>query len=984
MNSSTAVSQPTSVHPAFEWVRSQVIESLNVTVEEYQHRKTGAVHYHMAADNDENVFFVALRTVPMDSSGVAHILEHTALCGSERYPVRDPFFMMIRRSLNTFMNAFTSSDWTAYPFASQNRKDFNNLLDVYLDAVFFSRLDELDFCQEGHRVEFSESDNPDSDLVYKGVVFNEMKGAMSSVTSTLWQTLCTHLYPTNTYHYNSGGEPENIPDLSYQQLKDFYRSHYHPSNAIFMTYGDISAEQHQTSFEARALSRFEKLDTIVQVPKEKRYLAPISVQESYAFNEEGSKDDKNHVVMGWLWGQSTNLQDMLQGQLLSSVLLDNSSSPLLRALETTDLANSPSALCGLEDSMRELTFVCGVEGVKLEDVASIEKMILDTLQAVADDGLPHQQLESVLHQLELQQREVGGDGFPFGLQLIMAAVGSATHRGDPIGALNLDPVIEQLHQDIKDPNFIKDLARKLLIENPHRVTLTMTPDTELSGQRDAAEAAKLATIKAGLSEQQKQDIIKQTKALNERQLQKDDESILPKVGLEDVPADIRVIEGNATNLGTMPSHSYAQGTNGLVYQEILIELPALSAELLAMLPYYSNSLTELGVGDKDYLQTQAWQAKVCGGISASTTMRAAIGDEQIVKSYFVISSKALVRNQHQQAELMQQTLQAVRFDELPRLHELLRQQRAGREQSVTDIGHSLAMTAACSGMSPTAAIGHQLGGLAGIQSVKTLDERLAQGDNLARYATKLNELHQLILAAPKQLVLIAEAHKLADCQQSIAQLWTKQNHTNTQCFKPTPIRSQTKQLWVANTQVNFCAKAYPTVTVSHPDAAPLTVLGGFLRNGYLHRVIREQGGAYGGGASQDSGIAAFKFFSYRDPRLEDTLNDFDQSIQWMLETDHDAEPLEQAILGVISGLDKPGSPAGEAKQAFHNSLFGRSPQQRREFRQRLLQVSLDDLKRVTLQYLKPELASVAVITSPASFEQLGDFVKTQKLEVTAL
>jgi Zn-dependent M16 (insulinase) family peptidase len=233
-------------------------------------------------------------------------------------------------------------------------------------------------------------------------------------------------------------------------------------------------------------------------------------------------------------------------------------------------------------------------------------------------------------------------------------------------------------------------------------------------------------------------------------------------------------------------------------------------------------------------------------------------------------------------------------------------------------------------------------------------------------------------------VLIAEAHKLADCQQSIAQLWTKQNHTNTQCFKPTPIRNQTKQLWVANTQVNFCAKAYPTVTVSHPDAAPLTVLGGFLRNGYLHRVIREQGGAYGGGASQDSGIAAFKFFSYRDPRLEDTLNDFDQSIQWMLETDHDAEPLEQAILGVISGLDKPGSPAGEAKQAFHNSLFGRSPQQRLEFRQRLLQVSLDDLKRVTLQYLKPELASVAAITSPANFEQLGDFVKTQQLEVTAL
>ena len=984
MNLSTTAAQPNLAHPAFEWIRSQVIESLNVTVEEYRHRKTGAVHYHMAADNDENVFFVALRTVPMDSSGVAHILEHTALCGSERYPVRDPFFMMIRRSLNTFMNAFTSSDWTAYPFASQNRKDFNNLLDVYLDAVFFSRLDELDFCQEGHRIEFSKSDDTNSDLVYKGVVFNEMKGAMSSVTSTLWQTLCHYLYPTNTYHFNSGGEPENIPDLSYQQLKDFYHRHYHPSNAIFMTYGDISAEQHQSSFESLALSRFDKLEINVQVPEETRYLAPISVQQSYAFNEEGSSDDKNHVVMGWLWGQSTNLQDMLQGQLLSSVLLDNSSSPLMCALETTDLANSPSPLCGLEDSMRELTFVCGVEGARVEDINRIERMIMDTLQAVADNGVPLQQLESVLHQLELNQREIGGDGSPFGLQLIMAAIGSATHRGDPIGVLNLDPVLEQLHQDIKDPNFVKDLARKLLIDNPHRVTLTMTPDTKLAERRDAAEAAKLATIKSELSEQQKQAIINQTNALNKRQLQKDDESILPKVGLEDVPADIRVIEGTSNLLGSMPSHSYAQGTNGLVYQQILIELPALSAELLALLPYYTNSLTELGVGDKGYLQTAAWQAEVCGGMNVFTTMRADVDDEQRVKSYLVISSNALSRNQQQQAELMQQTLQAVRFDELPRLHELLSQQRAHREQSVTNGGHSLAMSAACSGMSPTAALSHQLSGLAAIQSVKLLDEGLGDNDNLVNFAASLNQLHQLIMASSKQLLLVAEAHKLADCQQTIAQLWTEENHSNTQSFRPEPVRNQTKQLWIANTQVNFCAKAYPTVTINHFDAAPLSVLGGFLRNGFLHRVIREQGGAYGGGANQDSSIAAFKFYSYRDPRLEETLDDFDQSIKWLLETEHEAEQLEQAILGVISGLDKPGSPAGEAKQAFHNNLFGRSPQQRRKFRQQILQVSLSDLKRVTLLYLKPELASVAVITSPSNFEQIGSFVMTQQFDVTAL
>lgn len=273
-------------YQTFEFLRSQPIESLNLLVEEYRHKSTGAQHVHIASENAENVFLVALRTVPHDSKGVAHILEHTALCGSERYPVRDPFFMMIRRSLNTFMNAFTSSDWTAYPFASQSRKDFDNLLNVYLDAVFFPILDPLDFAQEGHRLEFQEMENPKSPLEFKGVVFNEMKGAMSSPVSTLWHGLCEHLYPTTTYHYNSGGNPEDIPDLSYQELKEFHQTHYHPSNAIFMTFGDISAAEHQEAFEARALAKFSKLDKQISVPLENRYSEPQRRGATYSVDRK--------------------------------------------------------------------------------------------------------------------------------------------------------------------------------------------------------------------------------------------------------------------------------------------------------------------------------------------------------------------------------------------------------------------------------------------------------------------------------------------------------------------------------------------------------------------------------------------------------------------------------------------------------------------------------------------------------------------------
>ena len=229
------------VHPAFEQLRSHRIDILNVIVEEYRHKRTGAHHMHLAADNHENVFFVALRTFPMDSTGVAHVLEHSVLCGSERFPIRDPFFMMSRRSLNTFMNASTSSDWTAYPFASTNRKDFDNLLTFYLDSVFFSLLDPLDFAQEGHRLEFDTPDDPSTDLVFRGVVYNEMKGAMSSLSLQLRQSLYSQLFPTTTYHYNSGGEPDHIVDLSYKDMLSFYRHHYHPSNATFATYGNIPA-----------------------------------------------------------------------------------------------------------------------------------------------------------------------------------------------------------------------------------------------------------------------------------------------------------------------------------------------------------------------------------------------------------------------------------------------------------------------------------------------------------------------------------------------------------------------------------------------------------------------------------------------------------------------------------------------------------------------------------------------------------------------
>lgn len=969
--SSTAPKTQTTSHAAFRLVKQQEVPSLKITVFEYLHEKTGAQHIHLASDNPENVFLVALRTVPEDSTGVAHILEHTALCGSKKYPVRDPFFMMTRRSINTFMNAFTSSDWTAYPFASVNQKDFFNLLDVYLDAVFFSRLDPLDFAQEGHRLEFAESKNPESELVYKGVVYNEMKGAMSSISSQLWHTLTKYLFPDNTYHYNSGGEPDYIPDLTYEQLLHFYRTHYHPSNATFMTYGNIDAAVLQEKFEEQALKHFDKLDEVIKVEPVKRYHAPLKVQEFYPYNDK-DLNKKTHVVLAWLWGKSTNLEDSLRAQLLSSVLMDHSATPLTHALETSELGSSPSPLCGLDDSQLELSFMCGLEGCAENSADEVEKLIFSTLEKVAKEGIPKEDIESALHQLELHQREPGGDHYPYGLQMILTALNAVTHRGDPVALLNIDASLEKLRKQIENPDFIKDMVREWLLDNPHFVRLTLAPDANMNARKEAAEKLRLQTIKSGLKAEDKAKIIELSEALVKRQNQQDDASILPKVTLEDVPKEETAPEYKVAE-GKSKLTFFPTGTNGLVYQQVTYALPELEDKLLPHLNFYSNVVTELGCGELSYLEMQRLQASVSGGLSGFSAIRPTVDDVHSINAYYTFSGKALNRNQKALTDLMAKTIEQVRFDETSRLKELLAQSRASKEQSVTGSGHALAMLAASAGMCATAKLNHDLGGLQSIKTIKELDKAIQEKAALQALAEKLGLIHEKIRSMPMELLLVAEAEHYDEFYKVVTEKFQTPAAMSSVFALPAN-QYQVNDAWLCNSQVNFCAKAFPTVPMGHADAAPLVILGNLLRNAYLHKAIREQGGAYGGGASQDNNNGSFRFYSYRDPRLADTLKDFDASVAWVLENKLPWEKIEEAILGTVSALDKTESPAGRAKREYHALLHGRSLQARQTFREQVLATKEEDLKRVAERYLQPEKGSTAVIcdfSKRGLIEELG-------------
>ena len=961
-----------TIHPAFQLLRQHHVEALDIHVSEYKHKVTGAVHYHLATNHDENVFLVAFRTQPMDSKGTAHILEHTALCGSEKFPVRDPFFLMIRRSLNTFMNAFTAADWTAYPFATQNKKDFQNLLSVYLDAAFAANLNPLDFAQEGIRIEL-ENDQ----AVYKGVVFNEMKGAMSSPTDQIYHQLAHHLFPETTYHYNSGGDPKDIPDLSYEQLVEFYKTHYHPSNAVFMTFGNQNAYDLQEQFETLALHKFSKGTTLYSTP-EKRLTAPIEVTESYAVDSEDLKDKTFHVI-SWLLPETSDIKLRLGMRLVEGILLENSASPLRHYLETCGYAQSTGPLMGVDDSNFEMTFYCGVQGSNAEYAENFKNGVLNILQDVASKPVDTDLVDAILHQIELHQREINGDGTPYGLSLILNGLGSAIHHNDPIHVWDVDSAIEQVKEELKDPMWLSNLIQIHLLDNPHRVQMTLVPDATKSVKEQQAEQARLAEITANLTEDQKIEIQEKTEALKKRQDTPDDLELLPKVGLEDIPADLHIVPGQlreiiCNGLDT-PLNLYHAGTNGIYYQQVLIQIP----DEIVQSPYFnllSILMGEVGAGEYDYLELQQLQTAVSGGLGMGASLRSKVDNKDRISAWLTLTTKSLTQKLDA-IQLLKLAFEQLRFDEKDRIIELLQQRKTRWQSRLSGSGHSYAMQAASRQMSALARRDYHNTGLGALNWLSDLVTKIDQDED-AYHAliAELQAIHRKLLQAPKQFLLVCEEHHSDRLVEEVQNVWDKLqvNKAPVTLTQVEQVNTANDEAWLIQTNVQFCASAYQAVDVAHADAAPLMVLAAYLRNGFLHSAIREKGGAYGGGASYDGNACSFRFYSYRDPRLAETFNDFEASVQWLLNTEQQPHQLEEAILGLVASMDKPGSPAGEAITACYALLHARTPKFRKMLRERLLNVTLDDLNRVAKQYLlqqKPVKAVVAPFAKREELQQLG-------------
>ncbi len=607
-----------------------------------------------------------------------------------------------------------------------------------------------------------------------------------------------------------------------------------------------------------------------------------------------------------------------------------------------------------------------------------------------------------MHQIEIDQRHIGGDSIPYGLNLMLEGFSTAIHDGNPIDVWEVDEHLQWLREQVIDAQWLPNLIKTHLLENNHRVRVTLTPDSEKTARLAAAEQTRLDTIAMDLTADDKDILHKQALDLAARQAAPDDLSLLPKVGLEDVPTDISFKQGTQKTVRLSGQDStlfeYEAGTNGIYYYQVIVpltdaignnesdQLPVNEVINHPLLPIYLSLLSELGTDSLSAHEMQAKQAAHSSGVTARISQRTNVDDSQSISSYFVVATRALNRKP-EAIDLLKEVMEHSVFTEHDRIKEILQQRQAGWQSNLAGSGHSYAMQTASRGMSRQAQLEYVRSGLPALNALKDFLTHASTDDaQWDQLATGLMDLHQRLISLPKHAVIICEAEQTERLSSLIVDSWQdsrastlaeKLSNTDTGIDANIPSEfagllldlslngekdtAQTEEsgavevedlAWLVPTNVYHNASAYTVPAADHPDTAALMVLAPYLRNGYLHSAIRERGGAYGGGAGYDANACAFKFFSYRDPQCTETFAHFDASIEWLLNEPQTDEQLEEAILGIISGMDKPGSPAGEAIKACFADLHHRGADWQRKMRAAILAVTVADLQRVAKQYLQ--------------------------------
>ncbi|MCK5510385.1 insulinase family protein [Candidatus Parcubacteria bacterium] len=941
------------------------IKDLKIDLIELEHIKTKAKYIHIANEDKENAFSVAFKTIPEDSTGVAHILEHTVLTGSKKYPVRDPFFSMIKRSMNTFMNAFTSNDWTAYPFATQNKKDFYNLLSVYLDAAFFPLISELNFKQEGSRLEFDKSE-----LVYKGVVYNEMKGAMSSPESIMAESVTEALFTNSSYRFNSGGDPKDIVNLTYEELKAFHKKFYHPGNAYFYSYGNLSLDKHLKFVDREIMQKFQKENIKAEVKLEPSWKKEQKFKYKFPIGATENAKEKYQVCLAWVLAKVDESEEVLILELLEDILLASPSAPLRNALISSGLGSDLADYSGLDTDFRQVIFSCGLKDVKKENADKIKKIILSTIKEIIKKGLDEKIINSSLQKLEFSHKEISNYPYPYGLKVWLRFLLPYIHGGRVVAALNFNKDILSIKRNLKKAGYLEEKIEKYFLNNLHRAFIILEPDKKIQAEQNKKEKLKLTSIEKNLKDDERKKIIADTLALKNLQEKEENLSCLPVLKLSDVPQNIKKIAKNKA-ASQKEVFAYAQATNGLFYLSSVFTPSALPQEDLNLLPLFCYLLPLIGTKSKNYIELSEEINACTGGISFSAQAFLNLRDKK-TKINIAGSTKCLSKNIKRAYDIYQEIIRTHDFSDLDALKKFLLEYISRLELSVVENGHIMAMSMAGKNLSASQHLNENWYGVSQLKYIKKIAKNINQ-EKLKKLAESLSAIGDCAFKGKSKLAHIGDEQDLLAALKLSNKLINPHtgkdevdidnfiNYKSGIFYKGYPVAAN----------VSFVGSGFRAPIIGHKDAPALFILSKILGRQFFHTEIREKGGAYGGIAKYDYTEGIFSFGSYRDPHIISTLKTFARAKKFILNNKYTEKNIQEAILQACSDLDKPGSPFEEAKMAFTRNIIGLSDKERLTFKKGIFNVKRSDLSRVAKKYLHDNWRdyNVGVLSSKDKLEK---------------
>lgn len=916
----------------FELIRQQAIPEINSQARLYRHIKSGAQLFSLENEDTNKVFGITFRTPPQDSTGIPHIMEHSVLCGSRKYPVKEPFVELLKGSLNTFLNAFTYPDKTCYPVASQNLQDFYNLIDVYLDAVFYPLISPYTLKQEGWHYEIT---SPDAPLSYKGVVFNEMKGAYSSPDALLAEK-CQHLlFPDNTYGFDSGGDPQVIPDLTYEQFIDFHRTYYHPSNARIFFYGDDPAEERLRMLN-QWLENFDTQTVNSTVAVQSIIPSPRTVTLPYTASP-GDEAARYFVTVNWLLAEKNDPVTNLAMNILGHILLGTPASPLRKALIDSGLGEDITGR-GLATELRQMYFSTGLKGVQGSDTDKVEALILDTLKALAEKGIDPDTIAASMNTVEFRLRENNTGSFPRGLSIMLRALDTWLHDGDPFPPLAFEAPLAEIKGKLTLQNkYFEALIKKYLIENLHRVKLVLEPDVNLAQQLEEAEQQRLADERAKMSQRDIEDVIAEMLELQKRQNTPDSPEALatiPLLKIDDLDPKIKTIPSETLTIANTKTLFHNLFTNGIVYLNLGFDLHSLPANWLPYIPIFGQALIEMGTSRQDDVRLSQRIGRETGGIYPDWFTSNVRGSSHSA-AFLFLHAKAITKQAGELLNILKDLLLDVQLDNRERFKQILLEAKADMEAQLIPAGHRFVNRRLRARYSEADWASEQMGGIDYLFFLRQLVNKV---DN--QWTSVLDTLEGIRSRLVNRQAMVVNITLDKNGWQSIQ---TKM----TEFLEHLPEGDLASIPWQRDaydspeglsipSQVNYVGKSLDLYHSGYQFHGSALVIPPYLRGTWLWEKVRVQGGAYGGMCSFDHLSGIFTYFSYRDPNLDKTLAAYLQSSQFLKNIKLSDQELTKAIIGAIGDLDAYQLPDAQGYTALIRHLIAMDDEKRQKIRDEVL------------------------------------------------